>query len=419
MMRAQKYPIPILFSHYGDQWVRGSERVLLDLLGSLDPSRIKPVVWCNGWELASRVASLEIPVYRADFPHYFDFGSPRFSLSRYVAIVRQGLELVERHDISVLHANGAAPAQWLVPVARSNRLPLLSHLHAPYLRRSRFVNLLHQADLIVGVSAEVTRAILGDGMPAERAQVIYNGVDMARLTAVAGSDLRQSLGIPNEAVVLAAVGSLVQHKGYDILLRALGQIDPLIDLHLLIAGDGPERGALEQLANELGLRPRVHFLGFVEDTPSVYRSSDVLALASRREGFGLVAAEAGFFGLPVVATKVGGIPEVVADGVSGMLVPPDDPAAMAAALARLVQDGEHRRALGEAGRQRAQHMFSTRRMTDEFEAAYERLAKIDRTALGWRGVARSIGPYGQLARTVLAPARTTQGPTTRDHPVMS
>lgn len=390
-------PLSILFTHHGDQWIRGSERVLLDLLHGLDPTRVKPVVWCNGFEFAERVEKMGIPTYRSDFSHYFGYKSPRFDPSRYISLVREGLELTKRHEVCVLHANSAAPAQWLVPVARLAKLPILSHLHIDYLRRGRFTSLLHQADLVVGVSVQVVQDFLRDGVPAARTQVIYNGLDFSRLDTVEGSDLRQALDIPARAVVIAAVGSLIQRKGYDVLLRALQKADPSIDLRLVIAGDGPERSELECLTTELGLNARVHFLGYLDDTPSVYRNSDIVALASRGDAFGLVLAEAGFFGLPVVSTKVGGIPEVIADGVSGILVPPDDPDALAIALNRLAKDAGYRRMLGKAGKERVECMFGTQHMVAEFQDAYERLARIDRRTLGWRSVTASLTPYRRLA----------------------
>ena len=296
----------------------------------------------------------------------------------------------------MLHANGATPAQWLAPIARWRRLPLLSHLHIDYQRRQRFANLLHQADLVVGVSAQVIEDFVRDGMPPARTAVIYNGIDFERLLAMPGNSLRPSLGIPAEAVVVAAVGSLIKRKGHDVLLRALRQIDPSIDLRLLVASDGTERQALERLSDELGLKARVHFLGYFDDIAGVYRSSDMVVLASRGDAFGLVLAEAGLFGLPVISTKVGGIPEVIADGITGILVPPDDPGALAAAITRLAKDTGYRAALGKAAKERVERMFGRQRMAAEFQDTYERLARIDRKALGWRGVATSLKPYGNI-----------------------
>ncbi|MDR3532252.1 MAG: glycosyltransferase, partial [Rhodopila sp.] len=137
-------PMRVLFTHYGDEWFRGSEQLLFDLLKKLDRNRVEPIVWCNGAAMAEAARSAGITTYRTPLEFYFDYNSPRFNLSHYRALVREGVALVRRHNIRVLHANGAAPHQWLVPVARATRLPLLAHLHIDYRRRSRFVCLLHQ-----------------------------------------------------------------------------------------------------------------------------------------------------------------------------------------------------------------------------------------------------------------------------------
>ena len=384
-------PIPVLFTHYGDQWMRGSERVLLDLLAHLDPARVQPIVWCNGTELAATTAAMGVPTHRTDFAYYLDARSPPLNPVRYAGLVREGLGLVRRYGARVLHANSAAPAQWLVPVARLSRRPLLVHLHISYLRRSRYALLLHKADLLVGVSRQVVDDFLSDGVPEERLQVIYNGIDCARLQGGARSGaLRRQFGIAPEALVIAAVGSLIHRKGHDVLLRALSCLNHS-DIHLWIAGDGSDWSKLEGLTRELGLAARVRFLGFLDDVPGVLRSADIVALASRAEAFGLVLAEAGAFGLPVVSTLVGGIPEVIAQEETSLLVPPDDPTALAAALGRLAIDPALRHRLGAAGRERVGRLFSVQQMAAAFHDTYDRLAQ--GAAIGPR---TGMRPYWRL-----------------------
>ena len=367
-------PIPVLFTHYGDQWMRGSERVLLDLLAHLDPARVRPIVWTNGEELAETTRAMGLPTFLTRFAYYLDAGSPRPDPLRYFSFVREGLSLVRRYQVRVLHANSAAPAQWLVPVSKLSRHPLLVHLHISYLRRSRYALLLHKADLLVGVSRQVVNDFLSDGVPEERMQVIYNGIDRARLQGGARSGaLRRQFGIAPEALVIAAAGSLIHRKGHDVLLRALSCLNHS-DMHLWIAGDGPDRPKLEGLMRELGLAARVRFLGFQDDVPGLLRNADIVALASRADAFGLVLAEAGALGLPVVSTLVGGIPEVVAQEKTGLLVPPDDPTAFAAALGRLATDPALRHRLGAAGRERVGRLFSVQQMVADFHDAYDRLA---------------------------------------------
>jgi glycosyltransferase involved in cell wall biosynthesis len=383
--------MPVLFTHYGDDWFRGSEQVLLDLLTNLDRKRVAPIVWCNGTPMAEAARSAGIPTYQTPFDYYFDYSSPRFDPRRYLSFVREGIAIVRKHGIKVLHANSAAPHQWLLPVARSTRVPVLAHLHIDYRRRGRFVCLLHQADLIVGVSRQVTQDFLRDGTPPDRTRTIYNGIDFARLAAGKADSARERLGISQAGIVVTTAGSLVHRKGHDVLLRAFATLPRDRDIRLVIAGDGPERAAYEALASEFGLRERVHFVGHAGRMADIYRASDIVALASRADAFGLVLAEAGYFGLPTVATTVGGIPEVIENGVTGLLTAPDDPDALAAALARLIGDPAHRLALGQAAKARVERLFSVGQMVGNFHATYDDLAKRPASRLGWPGL--SLSPY--------------------------
>jgi glycosyltransferase involved in cell wall biosynthesis len=389
--------IPVLFTHYGDEWFRGSEQLLLDLMKNLDRNRFEPILWCNSIAMADAGRLAGITTYSAPFEFYFDYNSPRFSLSRYRSLVRQGVSIVRRHNVLVLHANSAAPNQWLVPVARGNQLPLLTHLHIDYLRRGRYTLLLHQADLVVGVSEQVVQSLRHDGMAASRVKVIYNGIDFNRLTERPAAELRTTLGVPADAMLVGAAGSLIPRKGYDLLLRALGRLSGTPP-HLVIAGSGPEEAALRDLTVDLGLVDRVHFLGYRRDVADLYASCDIFAGPSRAESFGLVFAEAGYFRRAVVATRVGGIPEVVADGETGLLVPAGDIDAFAAALGRLAADRDLRQRLGEAGRRRAETRFSAPRMASDFAAEYVRLAGLPRAGLGWDSLPGRATPYFRMLK---------------------
>ena len=365
-------PIPVLIAHYGADALRGSEVVLLDLLAHLDPALARPILWCNGAALAAAAAALGVPTHRGEFAYYLDAGSPAPNPLRWAGLVREAQALARRHGARVLHASSGAPAQWLVPAACLSGLPLLVHLHCRYLRRSRMVLGLRWADRLVGVSAEVLAGPLADGVPPVRTRVISNGVDFDRLDAQTGPDLRAALGLGAEAVVLACLGQLHPVKGQDVLLRALTALPPHVIL--LLAGEGPERTVLERQAAAAGLAGRVHFAGRVDPVAPVYRAADIVVQPSRAEGFGLVLAEAGGFGKPVVATRVGGIPEVVVDGETGLLVPKEDPAALAAALDRLVADPALRARLGQAARARCRARFDVRRMAEGFTDLYAELS---------------------------------------------
>ena len=380
-------PAAILFTHFGKEWIRGSERALLDLLTHIDRRRFQPVVWCNAETLASEVRALEIPVHVSKFSILLDWVPPRYDIVRYAALVREGRRLVRQYNIRLLHSNSAAPTQWLLPVARSVGLPLLSHLLAPYVERERFTLGLHQATLVVGVTSGCIEGLLKDGLPASRTMTIHCGVD---LTAWRGWDqrgLRASLGIGPEEIVITQVGSLIHRKGHDVLLRAFSEVrSQRPQCRLLIVGDGPDRPAIEALSRELDLGASVHFLGFVDPPPGViFRdATDIAVSPSRAEGFGLTVIEAGAAGRAVVATSTTGMTEIIADEESGLIVPIEDPRRLAQALLQLVDDPALRQRLGDALNQVVQERFVISRYVANFESAYERLLAIPKKDLGWR-----------------------------------
>jgi glycosyltransferase involved in cell wall biosynthesis len=197
---------------------------------------------------------------------------------------------------------------------------------------------------------------------AERTVVIHNAVDVAAIPRA-----RHDGGRP----LVVAVGRLAEPKDALTLVRALAAV-PGRAYAALLVGDGPDRPAVESEVRRLGLQDAVTLAGTREDVPGVLAGADVFALSSRSEGAPLSILEAMAAGLPVVSSRVGGVPELVVDGETGLLVPPGDPSAMAGALGRLLADGGLRRRLGAAGRARAERCFDVRRQRQEHLACYAR-----------------------------------------------
>jgi glycosyltransferase involved in cell wall biosynthesis len=209
--------------------------------------------------------------------------------------------------------------------------------------------------------------------PAQQVAVVPNGIDLAHLAACAldRAAARSHLGLPAWATLIVSVGRLQPVKGFDLLLEAIATMPATV--HLALAGDGPERAALAACAARPGLAGRVHLLGHLADVRPLLRAGDIYAQPSRREPFGLAAAEAAACGLPVVASAVGGLREIVCHGETGLLVPPGDPAELAAALAQLVADPPLLRRLGSAARERAHARLSIERTVERLDALYRSL----------------------------------------------
>jgi glycosyltransferase involved in cell wall biosynthesis len=197
---------------------------------------------------------------------------------------------------------------------------------------------------------------------AERTVVIPNAVDLDAIPHA-----RNDGGRP----LVVAVGRLAGPKDALTLVRALSAV-PGRAFTALVVGDGPDRPSVEAEVRRLGLQDAVTLAGTREDVPALLARADVFALSSRSEGAPLSILEAMAVGLPVVASRVGGVPELVVDGETGLLVPPGDPAAMADALGRLLADAGLRRRLGAAGRARAQRCFDVRRQRQDHLACYAR-----------------------------------------------
>jgi len=395
-------PASILFVHWGHEGIRGSERVLLDLLSNLDRDLYAPTVWCNTETLRDAARALGIPARVSRMPILLGWDPPKFDVRGYRSLLGEGGTLIRDSQARLVHVSSGAPNQWMIPAARSMQVPLVAHLHAVYGYRERCTLLLHQAPVVVGCSQAAIAPFRADGVSDLRLRVIHNGVDPTRLGAGTASGLRSSLGISADSVLVVGVGALVRLKGFDLLINALATLRPRdSETHLAIVGDGPELQALTTLAQDLGVASRVHFLGQRADVGAILRDAcDIVAIPSRIEAFGLVAAEAAIFGHPAVATAVGGIGEVVQDGITGLLVPGGDPLAFAAALERLIADPALRKKLGEAARARVLADFTSARLARSFEGLYAELTTRPRASFGWSSLGFRVTPFVRLAMAV-------------------
>jgi glycosyltransferase involved in cell wall biosynthesis len=221
--------------------------------------------------------------------------------------------------------------------------------------------------------AEIGRA---GGSP-DKVITIHNGIDVERFTSLSSikqADARQTLNTPAEASLLGTVGRLHPQKGLPDLLTTFQRVKGTHPAsHLLIVGEGECRTDLERRAQQLDVAGAVTFAGHRDDVPQLLALLDVFVLASHWEGLPNVILEAMAAGLPVVATRVGGVPEVVVDGVTGLLVPPRDPDALSEAILTLLQDPDLRQKMGQAGRERVREHFSVERMVQDTEALYQQL----------------------------------------------
>lgn len=269
--------------------------------------------------------------------------------------------LVHTHDYKTNLLAGVAARRADVPAVAT------VHLHTRTTWRLRVYRLLDLLVLrffpkIIAVSDCLRRELLTAGLPEQRIVTIHNAIDVEAVQSV-GSDAmtawRRRLGIQPHQPVVTLVGRLSPQKGPDTFLEGAVQIARAFpETRFLVVGEGPLRRQLEQKATTLGLRERLCFLGYQAEVLPLIALSDVVTLPSLNEGLPYVLLEALALARPVVATPVGGIPEVITDGRTGLIVPVRAPDALATAICRLLKNPDEAKRLGEAGRLRIMQDFS-------------------------------------------------------------
>ena len=255
-----------------------------------------------------------------------------------------------------------------LPAARLARVPLTvstKHGFNPFRGRRTFAaadrTVARLADVHVAISAGLARYLAeNEGFDASAFEVVHYGIEPGPEPPLPPGETR-----------LAIVGRLIPIKGHEVLLEALRRArDDVPELTLEIAGDGPLDAQLRATATRLGLADRVTFLGRVAPPGPVYERAEIVVVSSFGEGFGMAALEAMERGRAVIASDVGGLPEIVAQEETGLVVPPGDPAALASAIVELARDPARTAALGAAGRERARSAFSQARCTERTEELY-------------------------------------------------
>jgi glycosyltransferase involved in cell wall biosynthesis len=353
----------------------GKEKLLYEFLARADRNRFRVAVCClkPGGYFKEKIVALGVPFYDDLLRHRFD----AMAFRELAHVIRaEKTEIVETfaHPNTVIFSFLAKLRSMVQSVVVSyHALAVDPHenIVRPYLRP-----VLRRLDAHIAVAEIQKRHLVGvEGLREESVRVIYNGVDTGAFRPADPAErsaTRRTLGLADDAVVLMTVGSLKPIKGADVLLRAVA---PLMReqprLRLVLVGDGPDRGSLERQARELSIADRVSFLGLRADVDRLLRAADALVLPSRSEALPTVLLEAMAAGLPVVATRVGGVPEIVDEDRSGLMVPPEDASALGGALARIASDPALRRSLGQRGRAVVESRFRVETMCENRMAYFE------------------------------------------------
>jgi glycosyltransferase involved in cell wall biosynthesis len=334
-------------------WRGGQAQVLLSARGMAERGHAVLLACQKGGVLEQRARDAGIEAAAMRFSGDL---SPAAWLPLSRAAARFRPDVLQLHDPHALIPGFVAAGRARVVATRRVDFALQGALSRAKYRRCHGV---------IAVSRRIAAVLGAGGIEPERVRVVYEGV-RDRAAQPGGREALHALGVPRGALVVGNVAALTDHKDHRTLLAAAAELlQRRDDVCLVILGEGELRPELEAQAARLGLGSRCMFLGFRDDLDRLMPVFDVFCLSSHMEGLGTSLLDAMCFARPVVATAAGGIPEAVADGKSGTLVPPRDPQALARALVELLQSPERRAAYGAAGRRIFEERFTEARMLDE------------------------------------------------------
>lgn len=357
--------------------VGGTERVLWELATRLPASRFEVRVWLSPArgvdELAGALESAGVPVDRvAEVDSRWDWKGMLDTWSR-----------LRKLKPALLHVHHVWPAadRYLTLLARAAGVPhvvvtehITGEAHSggqKALKRDE----LQRADAVTAVTGAIVETLVRDyGIQRSRVRVVPNGADLPDEEAeepVAKRWRERYLSTPLKPLWVIA-GRLEEQKGHDLLFEALSSVLKLgLDFTLVVAGEGSRRSWLEQQSLSLRLAPRVQFVGQIEDVGGLLAAADAVLLPSRWEGLPLVLLEAMARARPIVASAVGGVADVIEDGVNGTLVPPGDASALAAALTQLQRKADHAWRMGRSAAETVREHYTWHAVVDGFESVYD------------------------------------------------
>lgn len=374
--------VRLLYVHRWGTVMGGGEIWLASLCTHLDRSRFDPYTSLpHAGALASILAAQNVPI------HFLHVDHIRVRPVRYAALslarmFRTGLELakVTRHiGAQIIHAFSLESLQSVLIAARlTGASTVVSVLNSgPFTREDQVC--FRMVDTIIVNAHSIRSDIRQTGIAHKAIHVIPLGIDVQRFSTQSNANMRSAFGIGEYAPVIGMIGNIEHRKGYDILIRAAARlVSEFPEVTFLVVGadkspDGQELLRLQTLAGALGVAAHVIFTGPRDDIPEILAAIDIFVLCSRREGLSLAMTEAMAAGKPVVVTPVGGMAEAVEPGRNGILIPPEDPEALAEGLRYLLANPNWARQMGQYGQTIAAQRFNISALVQRTEAVYHDL----------------------------------------------
>lgn len=357
--------VTVLHTESSHGWGGQEQRTFRECLGIRELGARSAVLCPPEAELGRRAASEGIEVFPCPMRKSYDLAAVRTILR---VLREEAVDIVNTHSgrDSFLAGVAARLSRQRPAVVRTR------HLAMAITSRVSYAYLPHR---VVTVSGYVKEYLVREGVPEGRIVVVPTGIDTGRFAdGAAPANLREELGLPPDALLVGAVAVLRNKKGHRFLLEAAPSVLARFpNAVFLIVGTGPQEKILRDAIDSMGLSGSVRMLGHREDVPNVLLSLDLFVLPTVEEALGTAFLEAMATGRAVVGCRVGGVPEVVEDGKTGLLVPPGDPAALAEAIRSLLADGELRARMGAAGRQSVMARYSVEEMCRRMWELYRSL----------------------------------------------
>lgn len=297
-------------------------------------------------------------------------------------VIRRLLSVCRSENVKIWHGHDYKTNLLGLLLARFHPMRLVTTVHG-WVRHTNRTPLYYRIDRrclpryerVFCVSDDLLDECRRAGVPGERCELLENGIDTAEYTRRLGTiDAKRALGLPTDGVLVGGVGRLSPEKGFDTLIRSTAElVRQGRNLRLVLVGEGDDRTRLEALASELGLRDRIRFAGWQSDVRPYFEAMDIFALSSLREGLPNVLLEAMALGIPVVATRIAGVPRIVRDGRNGTLIEPGRGEALTRAIDELSRNAGLRESFGTAGRETVSSRYSFARRMARLAQSYDEL----------------------------------------------
>lgn len=361
----------ILYLANSGDIIGGGQISLLGLLKRLNRGKYHPVVVCPAvgslYDELKRIG-VETHIVRMNTLRNLNF-------LLWVKTINRLVQLIKSKKIQIIHSNGSRATIFGGIAARLTKTPLIWHVRIVNSDKLLDRLLARLASKIIVISKAVSRRFNWLKNKEDKIVLVYNGIDLERFKPNVGiRKVRGEISLSSKTPMVVTVGRLDWYKGHKYLLEAAEKIvQTLPDARFLIVGDGGYRKRLENQVKQLNLDENVIFTGNRKDIPEILAGIDLFVLSSVSEGFGRAVAEAMACAKTVVATKAGGLSEVVEDGITGRLVSPKNSTALAEAIIELLKDKKKAENMGIAGRKRVEKLFSIERNVKSIEELYEKI----------------------------------------------